>query len=158
MTIKSVTSFLLLLRHPRLIPRTLPPLFHAVFLSQPVFLLESLLEISLRIPGGLSNWTCTPIAHVGLLQGDWMKSLCTSLGPSNRSWESFAPVDSHWHTHNHQHLLLVMSMVGSVWTERAGQGKVGGCNWRVQTAWLCPGSSLEMTWLALGVVFSVIAF
>ena len=157
MTIKSVTSFAIT-ETPQTHSQDTPTSISCSFSLTTCFPLGSLLEMSLKIPGGLSNWTCTPIVHVGLLQGDWMKSLCTSLGPSNRSWESFAPVDSHWHTHNHQHLLLVMSMVGSVWTERAGEGKVGGRNWRVQTAWLCPGSSLEMTWLALGVVFSVIAF
>jgi len=40
--------------------------------------------------------------------------------------------------------------VGSAWAERAGQGEVGGCTQRVQTAWPCLGSSLEATWLALG--------
>ena len=27
--------------------------------------------------------------------------------------------------------------IGSAIAERAGQGEVGGCTWRVQTAWLC---------------------
>ena len=31
-----------------------------------------------------------------------------------------------------------------------GQGEVGGCTRRVQTAWPRLGSSLEATWLALG--------
>ena len=35
--------------------------------------------------------------------------------------------------------------------ERAGQGEMGGCTWRVQTAWPHLGSAVEMTWLALGV-------
>ena len=40
--------------------------------------------------------------------------------------------------------------LGSVWAERAGQGEVGGCTRRVQTAWPRLGSSLEASWLALG--------
>ena len=39
--------------------------------------------------------------------------------------------------------------LGSASAERVGQGEVGGCAWRVQTAWPRPGSSLEATWLAL---------
>ena len=38
----------------------------------------------------------------------------------------------------------------SATAERAGQGEVGGCTRRVQTAWPRLGLSLEMTWLALG--------
>jgi len=40
--------------------------------------------------------------------------------------------------------------IGCAWTERVGQGEVGGCNWRVQAAWLLLGSALETPWLALG--------
>jgi len=32
--------------------------------------------------------------------------------------------------------------IGSAWAERAGQREVGGCTWRVQTAWLCLGFTL----------------
>ena len=34
--------------------------------------------------------------------------------------------------------------------ERAGQGEVGGCTRRVQTAWPCLGSALNSPWLELG--------
>ena len=34
--------------------------------------------------------------------------------------------------------------------ERVGQAEVGGCTQRVQTAWPCPGSVVERSWLALG--------
>ena len=40
--------------------------------------------------------------------------------------------------------------LGSAWAERAGQGEVGGCTQRVQTAWPRLGSCLEATLLALG--------
>ena len=40
--------------------------------------------------------------------------------------------------------------LGSAWAENVGQREVGGCTRRVQTAWPCLGSSLEMTWFALG--------
>ena len=40
--------------------------------------------------------------------------------------------------------------LGSAWAERAGQGEVGECTQRVQTAWPRLSSSLEVTWLALG--------
>ena len=40
--------------------------------------------------------------------------------------------------------------IGSVSAERVGQGEVGGCTRRVQTAWPCPGSVVERSWLALG--------
>ena len=42
--------------------------------------------------------------------------------------------------------------LGSAWAESVGQGEVGGCTWRVQTAWLTLslGSALETSWLALG--------
>jgi len=40
--------------------------------------------------------------------------------------------------------------LASAWAERAGQGEVGGCTRRVQTAWPRLGWSLEATWLALG--------
>ena len=39
--------------------------------------------------------------------------------------------------------------LGSVWAERAGQGEVGGCTRRLQTAWPCLGSLVERPWLAL---------
>ena len=38
----------------------------------------------------------------------------------------------------------------SVIAERAGQGKVGGCTRRVQTAWPCLGSVVERSWSAQG--------
>ena len=34
--------------------------------------------------------------------------------------------------------------------ERAGQGEVGGCTQRVQTAWLRLGSALNSPWLEPG--------
>ena len=40
--------------------------------------------------------------------------------------------------------------IGSVTAERAGQGEVGGCTRRVQTAWPCLGSAVERSWSALG--------
>ena len=40
--------------------------------------------------------------------------------------------------------------VGSATAERAGQGEVGGCTRRVQTAWPCLGSAVERSWSALG--------
>jgi len=40
--------------------------------------------------------------------------------------------------------------LGSAWAERPGQGVVGACTRRGQTAWLCLGSSLQVTWLAMG--------
>ena len=40
--------------------------------------------------------------------------------------------------------------IASATAERAGQGEVGGCTWRVQTAWLCVGSVVERSWSALG--------
>jgi len=36
------------------------------------------------------------------------------------------------------------------WTERVGQGEVGGCAQSVKTAWPHQGLSLEATWLVLG--------
>ena len=38
--------------------------------------------------------------------------------------------------------------------ERAGQGEVGGCTRRVQTAWPCLGSAVERSWSAHGLFFS----
>ena len=40
--------------------------------------------------------------------------------------------------------------MGSVTAERAGQGEVGGCTRRVQTALPCLGSTVERSWSALG--------
>ena len=40
--------------------------------------------------------------------------------------------------------------IGSATAERAGQGEVGGCTRRVQTAWPCLGSAVERSWSALG--------
>ena len=40
--------------------------------------------------------------------------------------------------------------IGSATAERAGQGEVGGCTQRVQTAWPCLGSAVERSWSALG--------
>ena len=40
--------------------------------------------------------------------------------------------------------------IGSVTAERVGQGEVGGCTRRVQTAWPCLGSAVERSWSALG--------
>ena len=40
--------------------------------------------------------------------------------------------------------------IGSVTAERAGQGEVGGCTRRVQTAWPCLGSTVERSWSAQG--------
>ena len=40
--------------------------------------------------------------------------------------------------------------IGSATAERAGQGEVGGCTRRVQTAWPCLGSVVERSWSALG--------
>ena len=40
--------------------------------------------------------------------------------------------------------------IGSATAERAGQGEVGGCTRRVQTAWPCLGSAIERSWSALG--------
>ena len=40
--------------------------------------------------------------------------------------------------------------IGSATAERAGQGKVGGCTRRLQTAWPCLGSAIERSWSALG--------
>ena len=37
-----------------------------------------------------------------------------------------------------------------------GQGEVGGCTRRVQTAWPCLGSLVERPWLALGRAISVL--
>ena len=37
-----------------------------------------------------------------------------------------------------------------------GQGEVGGCTRRVQTAWPRLGSCLEVTWLALGGAISIL--
>ena len=49
-----------------------------------------------------------------------------------------------WH-----HFLQWLHEIGSAKAERAGQGEVGGCTRRVQTAWLSLGSALKMPWLAL---------
>ena len=40
--------------------------------------------------------------------------------------------------------------IGSAPVERAGQGEMGGCTQRVQTAWLLLGLATESPWLALG--------
>ena len=49
--------------------------------------------------------------------------------------------------------------IGSATAERAGQGEVGGCTRRVQTAWPCLGSAVERSWSALGGPFpSVLAY
>ena len=37
--------------------------------------------------------------------------------------------------------------IGSAPAERAGQGEVGGCTRRVQTAWRCLGLALKSPWL-----------
>ena len=38
--------------------------------------------------------------------------------------------------------------IGSAPAERAGQGEVGGCTRRVQTAWRCLGLALKSPWFA----------
>ena len=43
--------------------------------------------------------------------------------------------------------------IGSASAERAGQGEVGGCTRRVQTAWPCLGSALNSPWLEPGRAF-----
>ena len=40
--------------------------------------------------------------------------------------------------------------------ERVGQGEVGGCNRRVQTACARLGSAIERSWLAPGKAISVV--
>ena len=45
--------------------------------------------------------------------------------------------------------------MGSASTERVGEGQVGGCTQRVQTAWPHLGSSLEVTWWAISVLFGI---
>ena len=40
--------------------------------------------------------------------------------------------------------------IGSVQAEMVGHWEVGGCTWRVQTAWLLLGLAIERPWLALG--------
>ena len=53
--------------------------------------------------------------------------------------------------------LLAMSFgeIGSASIERAGQGEVGWCTWKVHTAWLSLGSALKTPWLALdGLILS----
>ena len=46
--------------------------------------------------------------------------------------------------------------IGSATAERVGQGEVGGCTRRVQTAWPCLSSVVERSWSALGGPFSSI--
>ena len=46
--------------------------------------------------------------------------------------------------------------IGSASAERAGQGEVGGCTRRVQTAWPCLGSAVERSWSAPGGPFSIV--
>ena len=48
-----------------------------------------------------------------------------------------------------RHFLQWLHEIGSATAVRAGQGEVGECTWRVQTAWLSLGSALKMPWLAL---------
>ena len=40
--------------------------------------------------------------------------------------------------------------IGSATAERAGQGEVGGCTRRLQTAWPCLVPGRERSWSALG--------
>lgn len=40
--------------------------------------------------------------------------------------------------------------ISFTWAEKGGWEKVGGCTWRMHTAWLSLGSALETPWLALG--------
>ena len=49
-----------------------------------------------------------------------------------------------------RHFVQCFLDIGFDSAERVGQGEVGGCTRRVQTAWLSPNLALETPWLALG--------
>ena len=90
----------------------------------------------------------TPTLEIHVLRRDHLHYFQVS--------QEFNPLTTNGEYIHHEILMLWYHFqqcpweIGSAWAVRVGQGEVGRCTWRVQTAWPCLGSALERSWLALG--------